>query len=96
MISYIIQHVTIFFFCYQNKYFLVRDVTESTDQLGTLPKYNCPNLRKCKGNFPVPIYGMGQPTRDGLTTMMDLLTEEGYSVSICKYISKIETIYQFP
>ena len=62
----------------QNKYFLVRDVTDDDDRLSTLHRSLAPNLRRCKGDFPV--YGMGQPTQDGLQNFLQQLKDEGFGV----------------
>ncbi|KAI0240998.1 Paladin [Lamellibrachia satsuma] len=60
----------------QNKYFLVRDVTDDDDRLSTLDRSLVPNLRRCKGDFPV--YGMGQPSQDGLQFFLQKLKDEGF------------------
>ena len=62
----------------QNKYFLVRDINTTMDRLATLSQFQAPNVRRCRGNYPV--YGMGQPTKDGLTSIIQGLKEEGHQV----------------
>ena len=80
---------------FQNRYFLVKDVSEEVDRLGTLEKYNAPNLREYKGGLPV--YSMGQPTRDGLTDFMDTLQSEGFQVCIIYLINNqfVENCYYY-
>lgn len=67
-----------FWYSLQNKYFLVRDVTDDDDRLSTLDRSLVPNLRRCKGDFPV--YGMGQPSQDGLQFFLQKLKDEGFKV----------------
>jgi hypothetical protein len=58
----------------KGKYFLVKDVNEKMDKLGTIGQYMTPNMRQCRGGFPV--YGMGQPSKDGLDTVLSTLKDE--------------------
>ncbi|CAH1794464.1 unnamed protein product [Owenia fusiformis] len=61
----------------KNKYFLVKDFHPGMDKLGTMETYQAPNVRKAQGSFPV--YGMGQPTKDSLSNMLELLHSGGHS-----------------
>ena len=49
------------------------------DKINTIAKSMAPNFRKMNGNYP--IYGLGQPTKDGIINLMCSLKEEGYKVS---------------
>ncbi|ELT97506.1 hypothetical protein CAPTEDRAFT_103765 [Capitella teleta] len=61
----------------QNQFFMVKDVVPADiDRLGTYQQYLAPNLRKMNG--PYPVYGMGQPTKDGLSNFMSHLREENF------------------
>jgi len=62
----------------QDKYFLIKDHFEGIDKLKTLDKYGAPNFRKSCG--PYPVYGMGQPSRDGLAHVIQSLVENGHKV----------------
>ena len=65
---------------FQNKYFLVRDISTTMDRLATLSQFQAPNVRRCRGSYPV--YGLGQPTKDGLTSIIQGLKEEGHQVHL--------------
>ena len=58
---------------------MVKDICPSIDKLGTLQTHNAPNLRQAKGGYPV--WGMGQPTREGLLNFVCKLRTEGHEVS---------------
>ncbi|XP_073241646.1 paladin-like isoform X3 [Porites lutea] len=60
----------------QDKYFLIKDHFDGIDKLKTLDKYGAPNFRKSQG--PYPVYGMGQPSRDGLAHVIQTLVESGH------------------
>lgn len=64
----------------QDKYFLIKDHFDGIDKLKTSDKYGAPNFRKSRG--PYPVYGMGQPSRDGLAHVIQTLVESGHKVSI--------------
>ena len=59
---------------------LIKDHFDGIDKLKTLDKYGAPNFRKSRG--PYPVYGMGQPSRDGLAHVIQTLVESGHKVSI--------------
>ena len=59
---------------------MVGDQFKGIDELNTSAKYGAPNFRKAHGGYPV--YGMGQPTSEGLKKVMDFLENEKYSVSM--------------
>ncbi|XP_041485535.1 paladin-like [Lytechinus variegatus] len=61
----------------QEKYFMVADHFKDMDELNTTAKYGAPNFRKAHGGYPV--YGMGQPSSDGLRRVMEYLEHEKYS-----------------
>ena len=72
---------------------MVRDINTTMDRLATLSQFQAPNVRRCRGNYPV--YGMGQPTKDGLTSIIQGLKEEGHQVkSIDSKIRKIACLSQ--
>ncbi|XP_074649067.1 paladin-like [Tubulanus polymorphus] len=60
----------------RNKYFMALDVGHKVDQLGTLKQYKAPNVRYAKGDLPV--YGLGQPTLEGLELLIGNLKDDGY------------------
>lgn len=64
----------------QDKYFLIKDHFASIDRLKTLENCGAPNFRKAVGSYPV--YGMGQPSKDGLGVVIETLIENGHRVSI--------------
>lgn len=63
----------------QGRYFLVRDVTEQMDVLGTSGSCGAPNFRQARGGLPV--FGMGQPSLLGFRRVLRKLQEEGHKVS---------------
>ena len=63
----------------QDRYFLIKDHFKGIDKLRTTDKFGAPNFRKAQGSYPV--YGMGQPTRDGLGMVIQTLLENGHKVS---------------
>lgn len=62
----------------QDKYFLIKDHFDGIDKLKTLDTHGAPNFRKSRG--PYPVYGMGQPSRDGLAHVIQSLVENGHKV----------------
>ncbi|XP_068744690.1 paladin-like isoform X1 [Montipora capricornis] len=60
----------------QDKYFLIKDHFDGIDKLKTLETHGAPNFRKNRG--PYPVYGMGQPSRDGLAKVLQTLVENGH------------------
>lgn len=64
----------------QDKYFLIKDHFDGIDKLKTLDLYGAPNFRKSRG--PYPVYGMGQPSRDGLAQVIQTLVENGHKVRV--------------
>ena len=62
---------------FQGKYFLVRDVPQRTDRKYEL--YRAPNFRKACPSFAV--WASGQPTERGLATILDSLSNEGFTVN---------------
>jgi len=62
----------------QDKYFLIKDHFAAIDRLKTLSKCGAPNFRKAGGLYPV--YGMGQPSKDGLSLVIETLIENGHRV----------------
>ena len=63
----------------QGSYFFVCDVNEQMDKLGTMERYFAPNVRK---HEYLPVYAMGQPTKEGLANFIQLLKEDGHTVSV--------------
>jgi len=63
---------------WQGQYFLVRDVNEDDDKLGTLSQYLAPNVSEASDGFPV--YGLGQPTLNGITDFVEGLKDRGNQV----------------
>ena len=63
----------------QDKYFLIKDHFDGVDRLNTLRSCGAPNFRKAGGNYPV--YGMGQPSKDGLALVLETLIDNGHRVS---------------
>ena len=63
----------------QDRYFLIKDHFKGIDRLKTMKEYGAPNFRKARGVYSV--YGMGQPSRDGLARTIQVLLESGYKVS---------------
>ena len=62
----------------QDKYFLIKDHFDGIDKLNTLETHGAPNFRKSRG--PYPVYGMGQPSRDGLAHIIQTVVENGHKV----------------
>ena len=63
----------------QNRYCLLRDAPLTTDALTSFDDCGIPNLRRLAG--PHPVYGMGQPGRDGLATFINRLKAQEHSVT---------------
>ncbi|XP_031203493.1 paladin isoform X3 [Mastomys coucha] len=59
----------------QGRYFLVRDITEKMDILGTLESCGAPNFRQVRGGLPV--FGMGQPSLLGFRRLLQKLQKDG-------------------
>ncbi|KAM4852281.1 paladin isoform 2-T4 [Thomomys bottae] len=64
----------------QGRYFLVRDVTEKMDVLGTSGSCGAPNFRQVRSGLPV--FGMGQPTLSGFRRVLQKLQKDGYKECI--------------
>lgn len=62
----------------QDKYYLIKDHFDGVDRLNTLQKCGAPNFRKAGGSYPV--YGMGQPSKDGLALVIETLIDNGHRV----------------
>ncbi|KAK3755838.1 hypothetical protein QZH41_013379 [Actinostola sp. cb2023] len=60
----------------QDKYFLIKDHFDGVDRLNTLQSCGAPNFRKAGGLYPV--YGMGQPSKDGLALVIETLINNGH------------------
>uniref|UniRef100_A0A8C2RG24 Paladin n=1 Tax=Capra hircus TaxID=9925 RepID=A0A8C2RG24_CAPHI len=60
----------------QGRYFLVRDVTEKMDMLGTLQSCGAPNFRQVRGGLAV--FGMGQPSLLGFRQVLQKLQKDGH------------------
>uniref|UniRef100_A0A673V857 Paladin n=1 Tax=Suricata suricatta TaxID=37032 RepID=A0A673V857_SURSU len=60
----------------QGRYFLVRDVTEKMDVLGTVQSCGAPNFRQVQNGLPV--FGMGQPTLSGFRRVLQKLQKDGH------------------
>uniref|UniRef100_A0AC11EGW4 Phosphatase domain containing paladin 1 n=1 Tax=Ovis aries TaxID=9940 RepID=A0AC11EGW4_SHEEP len=60
----------------QGRYFLVRDVTEKMDMLGTLQSRGAPNFRQVRGGLAV--FGMGQPSLLGFRQVLQKLQKDGH------------------
>uniref|UniRef100_I3MK39 Phosphatase domain containing paladin 1 n=1 Tax=Ictidomys tridecemlineatus TaxID=43179 RepID=I3MK39_ICTTR len=60
----------------QGRYFLVRDVPEKVDVLGTSESCGAPNFRQGRGGFPV--FGMGQPSLLGFRRVLQKLQKDGH------------------
>lgn len=65
----------------QDKYFLIKDHFDGVDRLNTLQSCGAPNFRKAAGGL-YPVYGMGQPSKDGLALVIETLIENGHRVSL--------------
>ncbi|ELW70944.1 Paladin [Tupaia chinensis] len=64
----------------QGRYFLVRDVTEKMDLLGTLGSCGAPNFRQARGGLTV--FGMGQPSLAGFRQVLQKLQKDGHKECI--------------
>ncbi|XP_030797305.1 paladin isoform X4 [Rhinopithecus roxellana] len=60
----------------QGRYFLVRDVTEKMDILGTVGSCGAPNFRQVQGGLAV--FGMGQPSLSGFRRVLQKLQKDGH------------------
>ncbi|XP_026985798.1 paladin isoform X2 [Sagmatias obliquidens] len=60
----------------QGRYFLVRDVAEKMDVLGTLQSCGAPNFRQARGGLTV--FGMGQPNLSGFRRVLQKLQKDGH------------------
>lgn len=60
----------------QGRYFLVRDVAENTDILGTKQSCGAPNFRQARSGLAV--FGMGQPSLLGFERVLQKLQKEGH------------------
>ncbi|XP_024621254.1 paladin [Neophocaena asiaeorientalis asiaeorientalis] len=60
----------------QGRYFLVRDVAEKMDMLGTLQSCGAPNFRQVRGGLTV--FGMGQPSLSGFRRVLQKLQKDGH------------------
>ncbi|XP_045256076.2 paladin isoform X2 [Macaca fascicularis] len=60
----------------QGRYFLVRDVTEKMDMLGTVGSCGAPNFRQVQGGLAV--FGMGQPSLSGFRRVLQKLQKDGH------------------
>ncbi|XP_066881555.1 paladin isoform X4 [Kogia breviceps] len=60
----------------QGRYFLVRDVAEKMDVLGTLQSCGAPNFRQVRGGLAV--FGMGQPSLSGFRRVLQKLQKDGH------------------
>lgn len=64
----------------QGRYFLVRDVSEKMDVLGTSGSYGAPNFRQARGGPAV--FGMGQPSLLGFKRILRKLQKDGHKECI--------------
>ena len=53
---------------------MVLDIDQSEDQLGTMKTKFAPNFRRAKGDLP--IYGMGQPTQNGINEALESIRDD--------------------
>ncbi|XP_007938910.1 paladin [Orycteropus afer afer] len=60
----------------QGRYFMVRDVAEKMDVLGTMGSCGAPNFRQVRGGLPV--FGMGQPSLLGFERVLQTLRKDGH------------------
>lgn len=60
----------------QGRYFLVRDVAEKMDVLGTVRSCGAPNFRQVRGGLTV--FGMGQPSLLGFRQVLQKLQKDGH------------------
>ncbi|KAM6182282.1 paladin [Erethizon dorsatum] len=64
----------------QGRYFLVRDVTEKMDVLGTSGSCGVLNFRQARGGLAV--FGMGQPSLSGFKQVLQKLQKDGHKECI--------------
>ncbi|XP_005005369.1 paladin isoform X2 [Cavia porcellus] len=64
----------------QGRYFLVRDVTEKMDVLGTSGSCGVPNFRQARDGLAV--FGMGQPSLLGFKQVLQKLQKDGHKECI--------------
>ena len=64
----------------KGQYFLVHDVSPDDDKLGTLPQFLAPNVSEASHGFPV--YGLGQPTMNGIRNFVQALKDGGKKVQL--------------
>ncbi|XP_071829664.1 paladin-like isoform X2 [Apostichopus japonicus] len=64
----------------QEKYFMVADHFKGLDELKTLESHGAPNFRKLEG---FPVYGMGQPSVEGLRRVMEHLYDKCDQQEVC-------------
>ncbi|XP_058399242.1 paladin [Diceros bicornis minor] len=60
----------------QGRYFLVQDVAEKMDVLGTVRSCGAPNFRQVRGGLTV--FGMGQPSLSGFRRVLQKLQKDGH------------------
>ncbi|XP_076981136.1 paladin isoform X2 [Tamandua tetradactyla] len=60
----------------QGRYFMVRDVAEKMDVLGTVGSCGAPNFRQVRGGLA--IFGMGQPSLSGFKRVLQKLQKDGH------------------
>nr|XP_031316995.1 paladin isoform X2 [Camelus dromedarius] len=60
----------------QGRYFLVQDVAEKMDVLGTLQSFGAPNFRQAQSRHTV--FGMGQPSLSGFRQVLQKLQKDGH------------------
>ncbi|XP_045147620.1 paladin [Echinops telfairi] len=60
----------------QGRYFLVQDVAEKMDVLGTVGSCGAPNFRQVRCGLPV--FGMGQPSLLGFQRVLQTLRKDGH------------------
>ncbi|MBZ3871993.1 Paladin [Sciurus carolinensis] len=66
---------------FQGRYFLVWDVTEKVDQLGTLESRGAPNFQQ--GRSGLAVFGMGQPSLSGFWRVLQKLQKDGRTQRRC-------------
>ncbi|XP_066206291.1 paladin isoform X3 [Saccopteryx leptura] len=64
----------------QGRYFLVRDVAEKVDLLGTVQSSGAPNFRQVRSGLAV--FGMGQPSLLGFRQVLQKLQKDGHKECI--------------
>uniref|UniRef100_U6CSU3 Paladin n=1 Tax=Neovison vison TaxID=452646 RepID=U6CSU3_NEOVI len=60
----------------QGRYFLVRDIAEKMDVLGTAQSCGAPNFRQVRNGLTV--FGMGQPSLSGFRRVLQKLQKDGH------------------